>query len=245
MKRSTKFLLAISGLGFLYSFIRLFSGQGGSGLEDFFDALAFTCLIIFIAALVIILFNLRHLKKHIDTFIFLLVALPMTIIISKNVVANIEYNQTPNLSPKYPRPVTSKVYLDDSSRIAVQIDSLIALKNRNSERLKIDSAFIDTIIYSQKGDKIFVSYVQKFEPNDFGNNFDPAYLHADERDSVYWHLEEGTPNAEMMSGSYPDTKSLKKELRKFYFNQYSFVDADSLKENYIWKRWVEEKLPLT
>jgi len=235
MKLSTKFLIVISGLGFLYSLFRLFSGQGGSGLEDFNDGLALTCLVIFISALVIIVFNLRHLKKHIDTFVFLLVGLPMTIIIAKSTIANIDYNRTPDLSPKYPRPVTSKVYFNDSARIAVQIDSLTALKNRNVGRIKIEHAFIDTIIYSQTGDKIFVSYIQKFELNEYGNDFAPAYLHADERDSIYWHLKEGTPNAVQMSGSYHDTLSLKNELRKFYFNQYSFLDADSLKGNYIWK----------
>ena len=135
MKLSTKFLIVISGLGLLYSFIRLFSGQGGSGLEDFNDGLALTCLVIFISALVIIVFNLRHLKKHIDTFVFLLVGLPMTIIIAKSTIANIDYNRTPDLSPKYPRPVTSKVYFNDSARIAVQIDSLTALKNRNVGRI--------------------------------------------------------------------------------------------------------------
>jgi hypothetical protein len=236
MKLTTKFLIAISGLGLFYSFIRLFSGQGGSGLGDFFDALSFTCLIVFIAALVIILFNVRHLRKHIDTFLFLLIGLPMTIIIVKNVAASIDYNRTPDLSPKYPRPVTSKVYFQDSSRIAIQIDSLVELKNKNTGGVKVAHAFIDTIIYSQTGKQIFISYIQKFEPNDLGNDLDPAYLHANERDSIYWHLEEGAPNAVTMSGSYHDTISLKRELRKFYFNQYSFSDADSSKENYIWKR---------
>jgi len=236
MKLSTKFLIAISGLGLFYSVIRLFSGHGGSGLEDSFDALAFTCLIVFITSLAILLFNLRHLKKHVDTFLFLLVALPVTVMIAKNTIATIYYNRTPNLSPKYARPVTSKVYFEDSSRIAVQIDSLIALKNRSPGGVKIAYAFIDTIIYSQTGNQIFISYIQKFEPNDLGNDLDPAYLHADERDSVYWHLQEGTPNAVMMGGSYHDKASLRKELRKFYFNQYSFIDADSSKENYIWKR---------
>jgi hypothetical protein len=236
MKRSTKFLIAISGCGLFYSFIRLLSGQGGGGLEDFFDALAVTCIIVFFAALVILLFSLRHLKKHSDSFLFLLAGLPMTIIIARNVAANIDYSRAPDLSPKYPRPVTSEVYSQDSSRIAVQIDSLVALKNRNTGGVKVAYAFIDTIIYSQTGKQIFISYIQKFQPNNLGNDLDPAYLHANERDSVYWHLEEGTPNAVMMSGSYHDITSLKKALRKFYFNQYSFVGSDSSKENYIWKR---------
>lgn len=236
MKRSTKFLIAISGLGLCYSFIRLFSAQGGGGLGDFYDGLSLTGLIVFIAALIIILFNVKRLRKHIDTFFFLLITLPITIAIAKNIIVYIHYNRTPDLVPKYPRPVTANVYFEDSSRIAAQIDSLVELKNRNTGSVKIDHAFIDTIIYSQTGKQIFISYIQKFEPNDLGNDLDPDYLHATEKDSVYWHLEEGTPNAYQMSGSYHDPTSLKRDLRKFYFNQYCFTDADSLKENYIWKR---------
>ncbi|PWT76086.1 MAG: hypothetical protein C5B59_07390 [Bacteroidetes bacterium] len=127
------------------------------------------------------------------------------------------------------------MFLEDSSRIAVQIDSLIALKNRNTGGTKVANAFIDTIIYSQTGGQIFVSYIRKFQPNDLGNDLDPAYLTADERDSIYWHLRDGTPNNVMMSGSYHDVASLKKEVRKFYFNQYSFIDSDSLKSNFFWK----------
>ncbi len=236
MKLTTKFLIVISGLGLLISFIRLFSGHGGSGLYDLFDTLVLTSLIIFISALVIILLNVRHLETHGDTFLFLFIALPMTINVVKNVTANIIYNRTADLSPKYPRPVTSGVYFQDSLRIAVQIDSLVALKNRTKGEVKIAYAFIDTIIYSQTAKKIFILYIQKYEPNDLGNDFGPAYLHADNRDSNYWHLEEGTPNSVMMSGNYHDTASLRRELRKFYFNQYSFENADSSKKNYIWKR---------
>lgn len=236
MKLSTKFLVAILGLGLLYSTYKLFTGHGGGGLGDFVDGLGYTSLILFFSSLTIILFHVRHSRKYADTFLFLLLGLPMTIMAANGLVNSISYNRTPDLKPKYPRPVTPKIYFDDSSRISLQIDSLIALKNRNTGGTKIAYAFIDTIIYSQTGNQIFVSYIQKFEPNDLGNDFDPAYLHAEERDSVYWHLEEGPPNAVTMSGSYHDTTSLKKEIRKFYFNQYSFLDADSSKENYIWQR---------
>lgn len=69
-----------------------------------------------------------------------------------------------------------------------------------------------------------------------GNDLDPAYLSADARDSTFWHLQQGTPNAQQMGGSYPNIADLKKAVRKFYFNRYSFLDRDSLKKNYFWKR---------
>lgn len=235
MKRSTKLLLTILGLGLFYCFFKLFTGQGGGGLGDFFDALALTSLILFITALLIILVNVRQLRKHVDTFIFLLLSLPITIGITKNIFASIKYNQTPDLSPKYPRPVSLKEYFEDSSKIAVQIDSLIALQNSNTGGVKVAKAFIDTIIYSQAGKQIFISYVRKFEYNELDNDLAPAYLSADEKDSIYWHLEEGAPNAVTMSGNYHDITSLKKAVRQFYFNQYSFLNSDSLKENYFWK----------
>jgi hypothetical protein len=236
MKLSTKFLVTILGLGLLYSIYKLFTGQGGSGLGDFFDGLGYTSLLLFLASLTIILFHIRQVKKYIDTFLFLLLGLPMTIIAANGFVNNINYNRTPDLTVKYPRPFSQNVFSKDSFHIAVQVDSFIALRNRETSGIKVVSTFIDTIIYSQSGKEIFVIYIQQFEPNHLGNDLDPAYLSADKKDSVYWHLQDGTPNAEQMSGSYHKIADLKKAVRKFYFNQYSFLEIDSLKENYFWKR---------
>jgi hypothetical protein len=236
MKLSTIFLTLLLGLGISYSVFKLFNGHGGSGLGDFIDGLGYTSLIIFFAALAILIFNFRRLKKHFDTLLFLFLGLPMTVMAAGGLIQNSKYNRTPNLAAKYPRPVTEKEFAKDSLRISVQVDSLVSLRNRETHGIKVVSSLIDTIIYSQTGKEIFVVYVQQFEPNHLGNDLDPAYLSADEKDSIYWHLKEGTPNAEMMSGSYHDMVSLKNAVRKFYFNQYRFLDTDSLKENYFWKR---------
>ena len=236
MKLSTKLLVTILGIGLLYSIYKLFTGQGGSGLGDFFDGLGYTSLILFVASLTIIIFHIRQIKKYADTFLFLLLGLPMTIMAANGLVHNINYNRTPDLTAKYPRPFIQNIFSADSSRISVQVDSLIALRNRETGGIKVISAFIDTIIYSQSGKEIFVVYAQQFEPNHLGNDLDPAYLSAVEKDSVYWYLQEGTPNAEQMSGSYHNIADLKKEVIKFYFNQYSFLETDSLKENYFWRR---------
>jgi hypothetical protein len=235
MKTSTKNLITILGSGFLYSIYKLFTGQGGSGLGDFLDALGYTSLIIFFASLMIIIFHIRQIKKYADTFLFLLLGLPMTVMAANGLVHNINYNRTPDLTAKYPRPINQSVFTADSLRITVQVDSLITLRNRETGGIKVVSAFIDTIMYSQSGKEIFVVYAQQFEPNNLGNDLDPAYLWTDEKDSVYWHLQEGTPNAEQLSGSYHNIEDLKKAVRKFYFNQYFFLEADSLKENYFWK----------
>ena len=236
MKPSTKFLVTILGLGLLFSIFRLFTGQGGSGLGNFIDGLGYTSLILFVASFTIIVFHIQRIKKYADTFFFLLLGLPMTIIAANGLVHNIYYNRTPDLKAKYPRPFSQNIFLMDSLRIVQQVDSLIALRNRETGGIKVVSAFIDTIIYSQSGKEIFVIYVQQFEPNHLGNDLHPAYLSANEKVSVYWHLQEGTPNAEQMGGSYHNITDLKNAVRKFYFNQYSFVESDSLKENYFWKR---------
>lgn len=236
MNLSTKFLATILALGLLYSIFKLFTGEGGAGLGNFIDALGYTSLVLFLAALIILIFNFRRLKKHVDTLLFLLLGLPLTIMMAVALIQDITYNITPDLTAKYARPVTQKEFAEDSFRIAGQVDSLVALKNRAPHGIKVSSSVIDTIIYSQTGNGIFVIYALQFEPNHLGNDIDPAYLSAAERDSVYWHLQEGTPNAELMSGSYHDITSLKNAVRKFYFNQYSFAAADSLKENYFWKR---------
>jgi hypothetical protein len=214
----------------------MFTGQGGSGLYDFFDGLAYTSILLFVTSLTIIVFRIRQIKQYASAFLFLLLGLPMTIAAVNGLVQNIYYNRTPDLKSKYPRPFNQSAFLADSLKIAVQVDSLIALKNRETGGIKVVSAFVDTIIYSQSGKQIFVVYAKQFEPNQLGNDLDPAYLSADERDSVYWHLQEGTPNSVQMSGSYHNIADLKKAVRKFYFNQYSFLETDSLKENYFWKR---------
>jgi len=157
---------------------------------------------------------------------------------AKGYIQNTNYNRIADLTPQYPRPVSAPVFIADSLTISTQIDSLIALKNRNTGGTKIAYGSIDTILYSQSGNEIFIVYANKFEPNDLGNDLYPAYLSADKRDSVYWHLKEGPPNASTMTGSFHDLKELKKEVRKFYFNQYSFLEADSMQKNYFWKRKV-------
>ena len=236
MKLSTKFLVTILGAGLLYSIYKLITGQGGSGLGNFFDGLVYTSLTLFVLALTIIIFHVRQIQKYSDTFLFLLLGLPMTIMAANGLAYNIKYNRTPDLTAKYPIPFDLNIFFADSLRIAVQVDSLTELRNIKTGGVKVVSAFIDTIIYSQSGKEIFVVYAQHFEPNHLGNELDPAYLSAKEKDSVYWHLQEGTPNAEQMGGSYHNIADLKKAVRKFYFNRYSFLEIDSLKENYFWKR---------
>ena len=236
MKLSTIFLTLLLGLGIAYSIFKLFNGHGGSGLGDFIDGIGYTSLTIFFAALTILIFNFKRLKKHFDTLLFLLLGLPMTVMAAGGLMQSINYNRTPNLTANYSRPVTEKEFSKDSLTISVQVDSLVALRNRETHGIKVISSLIDTIIYSQTGNEIFVVYAQQFEPNHLGNDLDPTYLSADKRDSIYWHLREGTPNAEQMSGSYHNIADLKEAVRKFYFNQYSFLETDSLKENYFWKR---------
>ena len=232
MKRSTKILISILIGGILYSFFRMFTGQGGSGLYDFFDAVVYSSIILFLASLVILLFNIKSYKKHWDTFVFLLLGLPLTAMAIRGAINQLHDNGTPDLSVKYELPVDREQYLFDSTNIKLAVDSMIVLRNRERGGPDVLYGVIDTIIYSQAGDKIFVSYMKKFEPNDWGNDLDPDYLGADKRDSIFWQL---TTVRYIMSGSFHDEESLKREVRKFYFNQFSFLDKDSTSKNYFWK----------
>src|SRR5258705_1652055 len=232
MKRSSKLLISVLIIGLLYSFFRMFTGQGGSGLYDFLDALVYSSIVLFLASLTVFLFNIKNYKQHWDTIIFLLVGIPLTITAIRGTVDQIHYNRTPDLSVKYELPVSRKQYLFDSVNIKLAIDSMIALRNREYGGPDVLYGLIDTIIYSQAGDKIFVSYMNKFEPNNLGNDLDPDYLGADKRDSIFWRL---TDVRYSLSGSYHDKESLRREVRKFYFNQFSFLDKDSTSKNYFWK----------
>lgn len=232
MKKTTKILFAILISGIIYSFIRMFSGTGGSGLYDFFDAIIYSSIAICISALIVLIFNIKKLRKHLDTFIFFFIGLPLTILAVQSKIYSIHSNRMPDLSIKYERPVTQEQYLFDSTNIKTAIDSMIALRNRQYGGPDVLYGIIDTIIYSQKGDKIFVSYMKKFEPNDWGNDLDPDYFGATNRDSIFWQL---TSVRYSMSGSFHDPQSLKLAVRKFYFNKFSFLDKDSASTNYFWK----------
>lgn len=236
MKRTTIFLIVLLTLGLLYSFFRALTGTGGSGLYNFFDALALTSVVIFISSLVILVINFRKIKRHFDTLLFLLIGLPLTFIAVKGIVESIHYNRKPDLTIKYQRPVSHEQFLKDSINIKLQIDSLIALKNRTYGGADILYTIIDTIIYSQSGDQVFVSYAEKYGANNLGNDLDPAFLSANTRTNDFWNLREGPPNAYTISGSYHDLKSLKLAVRQFYYNQYVFIDKDSLMKNYFWIR---------
>jgi hypothetical protein len=184
-EKSSKFLISILIIGLLYSFFRMFTGEGGSGLYDFFDALAYSSIVLFLASLTVLLFNIRNYKQHWDTITFLLVGLPLTITVIRGTIDEIHYNRTPDLSVRYELPVSREQYLFDSVNIKLAIDSLIALRNREYGGPDVLYGLIDTIIYSQAGDKIFVSYMKKFEPNNLGNDLDPDYLGAEKKDSVF------------------------------------------------------------
>jgi len=57
-------------------------------------------------------------------------------------------------------PVSREQYLFDSVNIKTAIDSLIALNNRKYGGADVLYGTIDTIIYSQTGNKIFVSLLK-------------------------------------------------------------------------------------
>ena len=236
MRNTTILLLTILGLGILISIGKLNSGNGGSGLDGFVFTLSWTSITLFITSLVILLKNVRQIRSHKVTFLFLLLGLPFTIEVSINFVESIYYNRTPDLIPKYKRPISCSFYLKDSSQITAHLNSIVSIKNKRNINTIVISTFIDTIMYSQTGKEIFVVYIKQLSSNELSNYYEPAYLSSKEKDSIGWHLEESVPNDEYMNSSFQNVDDLKKEVRKFYFNQFSFKEKDSLKYNYFWHR---------
>src|SRR5688572_11344258 len=98
MKKSTKILISILAGGLIYSFYRAFTGEGGSGLGDFYDALAYSSVVLFLVALAILLANVKDYKNHWDTLIFLLIGLPLTFYEVQWIIELNHYNRTPDLS---------------------------------------------------------------------------------------------------------------------------------------------------
>ncbi|WP_316756312.1 hypothetical protein [Pedobacter aquatilis] len=186
----------------------------------------------FISILTSILFW-NWLKKYwyINSIIFILTGA----LIVPRLIAEIYDGRQPDLTVKYPRPVSKNVFLKDSLNAELAIDCLIVLNNRLYGGTDVSYGTLDTIIYSPSGNEIFIIYANKFEPNDLGNDLDPAYFSADKRGKDNdWELEPGL-NKTQLSDSYHTMKELKESVRKFYFNKYKFKPSDSLEENYFWK----------
>ncbi len=232
MKHTSKFLTLILISGLIYSIYCLYTGHGGSGLYDAIDVLGYSSIILFISSLMILCFNIRHPSKQMGTIIFMFIGLPMTFMWILGTIENIHYNREPDLLPKYPVPVSKEQFVKDSINIKTALDSLVAFRNEHGNGPTILYALIDTIIYSQKGDKVFVSYMTKFEQNELGADIYPWFLFSDKRNSLGWQLVQANKN---LGGNYHDLPSLKKEVRKFYFNQFSFLDEDSTSKDYFWR----------
>ena len=231
MRQTTKFLLSLLVLGIIYSLIKLFTGKNGIGLTDSIDGIVLTSVLLFFCALIILIYNHKILKTEVTALVFLIISFPLTFLFLKGVLVNIESNKNPDLKAKYSRPVSSKQFIKDSLNIQNAITSLVKLRNEQTGGIKVEYAIIDTIIYSPKADKIWVSYIKKFEPNDYGNNFDTYTLQAEKRNVDIWELTESGG----LIGSYESIENLKYQVRKYYFNTYSFDPKESKKENYFWK----------
>jgi hypothetical protein len=190
MVRSTRILSIILVLGIVYSFYRAFSGQGGSGLYDFFDALSYSSIALSVVAAILIVINFRDLKNHWPAIIFFLIGLPLTLTSIFDVIGEIEYNRAPDLSAKYDLPVTKEQFRFDSALVKAAIESRVQIKNDTYGGPDIIKVEIDTIIYSQKGDKIFVSFIEWVESNERRNELMPDFLGATKRDSLFWQLRE-------------------------------------------------------
>jgi hypothetical protein len=80
MTNSAKALSFILLGGIIWAIFRLFTSQGGGGLEDCIRALVYTSIALFVVSIFILLLNKRKLKDSIDELIFLGISTPVTVI---------------------------------------------------------------------------------------------------------------------------------------------------------------------
>jgi len=236
MKKTTKLLFIISGLGIVYTLYKTLTGHGGSGLYAGIEAISNSSIVIFIVSLGILLYNVKTLKSQGETLIFLLIGLPLTLLSISEIVVNINSNKTPELSPRYPRPIEQFEYKQDSLNIQLAVDSWVKLKNMNQKNIKFSKAYIDTIIYSETGDKVFVPFYMKYDNNQNGKRFVTSAFFANKKDSIYWKLEQAKYR---LSADFYDSLFLKQEVRKFYFNKFKFASKDRLSEDYFWSKMTQ------
>lgn len=225
MKRSTQILGIIFLLGIVYTAFEIFSASdGASAYYDGSAALTISSIILFISSIVIAVIYIRKIKDHLGIIVFLLFGTPLTISGITNLIDNLHSNRDPDLTVRYELPVTREELYRDSIQIVNEIDSIVA----HQDESKILGASIDTMIYSQKGDKIFVSYIKTVQ-SEWGNYYEPGYLVANKYVHNNWHW---TDCRYVIDGDYNDPNDLKLDIRKHYFNNFTLVD--SLADNYFW-----------
>src|SRR5882672_3214186 len=110
IKKSTMILAAIFMAGLIYSFYRLFTGNGGSGLYDFVDAITYSSAVLFFASAAVLLARIRRWKEQHGAISFLLIGLPLTITLANQEIEVYRYNLPPDLAPQYSRPVSDRKY---------------------------------------------------------------------------------------------------------------------------------------
>lgn len=196
------------------------------------EGITITNIIIFFTSIIILIFNIKRLKNHLDTFLFLSITFPLTWMSSNKYIEYLNYNKKPDLGNSYIRPIDQSQYLKDSSFVMKAIDSITNEKQHKYNDIKILSVILDTMIYSQDGNKIFIVFIKKCAPNNTVDDLNPDYLYGYKSNGEIWKLAEGSYN---ISGSYHDIKSLKYDVRQYYFNQFKFSGKDSMKANFFWK----------
>lgn len=226
MKWPSKLLLIIFILGLIYSFFELVTAQDGtSAYYDVTNALTYSSIILFVASLIVLLINIKHLKYHLIAVFFLAISTPLTVSGIKYSINYLHYNRNPDLSVKYNMPVSREQYLLDSINIKMTIDSVTS---ENTTGIVFST--IDTIIYSEQGGKVFVSYINKVK-NKWGYFYEPDYLVSDKRDSNNWELAD---SHYVVSGTFDSMDEVKFEVRKHYYNNFRFLAIDSTAHNYFW-----------
>lgn len=236
MELSVKILLFIVGATLFGVIISPFIAPPGGAYADY---AAYFIIIgsisLFLASLFFIIIHRLH-SDSLVSFIFpvfmLLLSLPFTI--RKMVIRYNQYqfNRPPDLTPRYERPVDSERFLKDSIRVLNHIEKNVQRQNDRSGGPYILDVKIDTIIYSERGDKIFIAYAEFFEPNDWGNDVDVAYLIGESKEYGNWNLKTPVVN---IGGSYSSFEELKTQVRKILFHNFVFGEENQKSKKYFWR----------
>ncbi len=235
MGKDSKVLLSLTTIGVVIGILSLFSGKtGGAELDDASRILLLTSVLVSITSLIFLAINIRIRRSLLSPLVFLIISFPGTSVVVKASFNFWRINRRPDLNADYNSPVSSKQYQIDSIQVANYIEIEKQVYNNQYGGQDITDSIVDTLIYSQSGDKIFVIYGKQFEKNSPWNDLDAAYLVAHRKDSSGWDFYE--PAESYTSGTYHSMKELKIKTRKLYFNQFKFSDSFKGTQEYFWDR---------
>ncbi len=201
-KYGIKTLYGIIGIGIILCLIHLANDKGGSAFGNIIETLGFTSLVLFFATLILLIFNFKENIRKTNIWILLIISLPLSFQIVKNIGNEYYLKIIETTTPKeytYSSEVNYETYKKDKVKLEKLIDSLLRVKiiERPSElalryfngksyndsierdwaidlpiKIQYKKSIIDTLFYSENGKEIIAGLLVNKTFNEYSRKIE-------------------------------------------------------------------------